>query len=118
MGLFTPTQFLKPSQWLQAIPIVREKVLALIHKSDFSMKSAQDLVDWSKLLLSIMKREEQLRNLVNSSKELQEEETWYPIRVSNHIFNDLRLFILIHEGKMTPLSEAGSAHADIIFQRE
>jgi hypothetical protein len=101
MWFFTPTQFLKPSQWLVAIPLVREEVLVLILKSDFSMKSAQDLVDWSKLLLSIMKKEKQLQELIF----LDYSELCYPIKVPSRIFERLEQLLLIAEGKMIPLSE-------------
>jgi hypothetical protein len=103
MGLFTPPQFLKPSQWLVAIPLVREEIWALSLKS--GVDSAYGLVDWSKLLLSIMKREEQLQELVRSSKEIQKEELLYPIKVPSRMFGRLEQLLIIAEDKVVPLNE-------------
>jgi hypothetical protein len=105
MWFFAPTQFLKPSEWLRAVPLVQDKIWELSIQDEFGMNSAQDLVDWSKVLLAILKKEEQLRNIVHSYQELQKEEPWYPIRVNSRLFTRLEQLLLIAEGKMIPLSE-------------
>ncbi|MEX0598965.1 MAG: hypothetical protein WD512_20955 [Candidatus Paceibacterota bacterium] len=104
MGLFTPTQFLKPSEWLVATSLVRNQILDLSTKSEFGMNSAQDLVNWSKLLLSIMKREKQLKELMLLQLD-EKDELWYPIKVPSRIFGQLEQILLIHDGKIIPLSE-------------
>lgn len=83
MGLFTPRQFLRPSEWLRVIPLAQEEVQKLL---PLSLEKVEDHRDWCTILLRLLEAENQLEELVQVSFKSQEEQSWYPIRMSHRLY--------------------------------
>lgn len=82
-GLFTPNQFQKPSDWLLAIPLAQEEVQKIL---PLSLENMKDHRDWCNFLYRLLEEEDRLRELVQISLEREEEQPWYPIRLSHRLY--------------------------------
>ena len=106
MGLFTPRQFKKPSEWLRAIPLVREEIHALSLQTDLDV--IEHLGDWVMILWLLLKVEHHLQRDVERSLEREEEEVWYPIQMSHRLYGRVQQLLYCH-----PLSDEGLSQVAI-----
>jgi len=82
-GLFTPNQFQKPSDWLRAIPLLQD---ALKKSLPLHLVSLEHIRDIFEALASLLHVENRLNKEVNLSCEREEEEPWYPVKMTSKQF--------------------------------
>lgn len=82
MGLFTPRQFMKPSEWLRAIPLLQYALKGSLPLHLGSLNHCRDLFEVLSALLHV---EDRLKKEVNLSCE-REEEPWYPVKMTSKQF--------------------------------
>ena len=106
MALFTPSQFLFPTEWVRSIPLIQGEIITHIFEEPLDIDALQD---WVTILKSILREE---NNLQRISLE-DEEEPYYPIRMSGRLFGRLQQLLYV-----SPLTEedlcsvrAGCGHA-------
>lgn len=87
--LLTPRQFLLPSEWLRAIPLIQDEICIMVVVVDDSLQ------DWVTILNRIHREEANLQRLY-----LAEDEAPYPIRLSGRLFGQLEKLLFCQ-----PLSE-------------
>lgn len=98
-NVFTPRQFLKPSQWLRAIPLLQEAEKELRPLHLVTLEHGRNLFEALEALLLAEKR---LRSEVEISREREEEEPWYPVKLSSQQF-----WLVEHLLNFRPLSDEG-----------
>ena len=98
MGLFTPSQFLFPTEWVRAIPLIQGEIVTHIFEDPLDIDSLQD---WVIILKKILREE---NNLQRFSLE-DEEEPYYPIRMSGRLFGRLQQLLYVR-----PLTEEELSH--------
>jgi hypothetical protein len=89
-NVFTPRQFKKPSEWLSAIPLIQDEIRITVVLVDDSLS------DWVTILRRIYLEKANLQGLYSV-----EDESPYPIRMSDRLFGQLEKLLFCQ-----PLTEA------------
>ena len=93
MGLFTPPQFLFPTEWVRAIPLIQGEIVTHVFEEQLDIDALQD---WVTILKRILREEHKLQRLSS----LEDEEPYYPIRMSGRLFGRLQQLLYV-----SPLTE-------------
>jgi hypothetical protein len=80
---FTPRQFLKPYQWLRAIPLLQDALIGSLPLHLVNLQYCRDLFEALEALLLV---EERLKKEVELSREREKEEPWYPVKMTDRQF--------------------------------